>query len=296
MKPRFHLLCWGPVREILPGSTDFAEFVHQFPAMKDVRRVAAAKATVGMVEYDTPQGSRFMMLDTGMATQWPEISTNMGKAGCDDLTKVTHILQTHWDEDHFENITRFSPHKPVCVWGGSGPLYAPQNGRILILGTPFYVETEHVYGQGYVEDPNIRFHYVFRAHSRDEMYFIIDSENEGKIGFLGDLIHSPVAEQPIQFIVGRDRLYTLDVFRKYEVLREIYEKHADVDKFYVGHAARTLTRTELADNLCALEGEGYRPLLEEFIAAGRETLRRYESLLDAMKERERAAVAGRTRG
>ena len=128
------------------------------------------------------------------------------------------------------------------------------------------------------------------------MYFIIDSENEGKIGFLGDLIHSPVAEQPIQFIVGRDRLYTLDVFRKYEVLREIYEKHADVDKFYVGHAARTLTRTELADNLCAMEGEGYRPLLEEFIAAGRETLRRYESLLDAMKERERAAVAGRTRG
>ncbi len=293
MKPRFHILCWGPVREIQPSTAEFSEFVRRFPKMQRARRVAAAGATVGLVEYDTAEGPRFMMLDTGMAVQWPEIAANMKKAGCDDLAKVTHILQTHWDEDHFENITRFSPYHPVCIWGGSGPLHAPQNGRILILGTPYYIETEHVYDKGYVEDPNICFYYVYRAHSRDEMYFIIDSQNAGKVAFLGDLIHSPVAEQPIRFIVGRDRLYPLDVFRKYEVLREIYEKHDDVEQFFVGHAARPLTRAELADNLRAMEGEGYRPLLEEFIAGNRATLARYERLLQAMKDK--AAVASATR-
>ncbi len=223
-----------------------------------------------------------MMLDTGMAAQWLQIEVNLKKAGCGDLSKVTHVLQTHWDEDHFENITRFSPHHPMCVWGGSGPRHAPQNGRILILGTPFYIETEQVYGQGFIEDPNIQFHYAFRAHSRDEMYFIVDSENAGKVGFLGDLIHSPVAEQPMQFIVGRDRLYTIDVFRKYEVLREIYEAHSDVEQFFVGHAARPLSRAELAENIRAMEGPEYRVLLKEFLAGGRATLERYERILNGM--------------
>lgn len=293
MNPRFHILCWGPVQEILPGSAEFSRFAEQFPKMKNVRRVAAAGATVGVVEYDSESGPRYMMLDTGMAVQWPTIEANLKKIGCDDLAKVTHILQTHWDEDHFENITRFSPHNPVCVWGGSGPLHAPQNGRILILGTPFYVETEQVYDKGFVEDPNIRFHYVFRAHSRDEMYFIIDSQNAGKVAFLGDLIHSPVAEQPIRFIVGRDRLYTLDVFRKYEVLREIYETHTDIDQYFVGHAARPLSRAELGENIRAMEGPEYRVLLDEFLAGSRATLQRYERLLQSMTAVPGASPGGR---
>ena len=96
-----------------------------------------------------------MILDTGMAVSWDKIFGKMKEVGC-RTEDVTHVLQTHWDEDHFENITHFSHHHPFCVWGGSGSHFDPVKGRILILGTGIYLLTEDIYPDGYIEDKNIR--------------------------------------------------------------------------------------------------------------------------------------------
>jgi glyoxylase-like metal-dependent hydrolase (beta-lactamase superfamily II) len=283
VRPRFHVLCWGPVTRSARGSEAYEAFQTRFPALAGAGSIADARSTVGLLAYDTAQGERFMILDTGLAVQWPEIERGLRRHGCDDLNKITHVLQTHWDEDHFENITRFASHHPICIWGGSGPLHAPQHGRILVLGTGYYLETETIYPDGYVEDPAIRFYYAHRAHSRDEMYFVIDSENAGKVAFIGDLVHSPVAEQPVEFIVGRDRLYTLDPFRKIEVLRELRDRHPDVTAYYCGHARSPMSRPAFIENVAALEGPAYRPLLAELLAAGEATLSRYRAILDRLE-------------
>lgn len=278
MKPRFYILSWGTVKDHYPGASAFEEFIKRFPMAKGATQVVAVDCTVGLIEYDTEKGKRYMFLDTGMAASWNRINGEMKEIGC-RIEDVTHILQTHWDEDHFENITRFSPHHVFCIWGGSGPHYAPVKGKILILGTPFYLLTEDLYPNGYIEDENIRYYYTYRAHSRDEMYFIIDSQNEGKVAFLGDLIHTSVAEKPLAYHLERDQRYTIDIFRKYINLKEIYEKNPDLKKVYTGHASRPMTYEEFGDTIKALERKQYRALMTEYIERWTDTLEEYKEIL-----------------
>ncbi len=124
-KPRFRILQWGPVNlyrsstEIPIALNKVKDMVRAYPRLKNARNtVMDAHSTVGLVEYDSARGKKFMMLDLGMSADWNRIRGKMRGIGC-HLGDVTHILQTHWDEDHFENITRF-PHV-LCVWGVWGP-------------------------------------------------------------------------------------------------------------------------------------------------------------------------------
>ena len=284
-KPRVYILSWGSwghTPDLYPGTSAFEEIIEKYPKAKGATQLLIGDCTVGLIEYDKEKGKKYMMLDTGTAGSWDKISRKMKEVGC-TIKNVTHILQTHWDEDHFENITRFSPYHPFCIWGGSGPHYDPMKGHILILGAGTYLLTEDLYPNGYVEDENIRYYYTYRAHSRDEMYFIIDSKNEGKVAFIGDLIHAPISERPnIDYHLRRDRVFCLNIFRKYINLKEIYEKHPDLEKIYAGHASGPMTYRDLGDYIKLLERKKYKAFMAEYIQRWKETLSEYEEMLRKM--------------
>ncbi len=255
--------------------------VRVYPKLKGARNtVMDAHSTVGLVEYDTRKGRRYMMLDLGMSADWSRIHGKMRRLGC-RLADVTHILQTHWDEDHFENITRF-PHV-LCVWGGMGPHYRHEVGHLFLTGTNIYVPIEDVYPNGFIEDASIRYYCTYRAHSRDEIYYIIDSENEGKIAFVGDLIHFPLAEHPdIEDHKYLDRTFALNIFRKYTNLKEICANNPDLKRVYAGHAAGSMTYDDLRKYITALESKDYREIFQEYLEGWKSTFREYEEILKGM--------------
>jgi glyoxylase-like metal-dependent hydrolase (beta-lactamase superfamily II) len=283
-KPRFYVLCWGPVtvfkneNETDAGLKTIQSVVAKFPQLKKAKRNGMyASSTVGLVEYDSDDGRKFMMVDTGLSADWGKIRSNMERVGC-KVEDVTHILQSHWDEDHFENITRF-PHV-LCIWGGTGPHYRPVSGHVFVTGTNIYVSMDDLYPDGFIEDENIRYYYAYRAHSRDETYYVIDTENEGKIAFIGDLVHFPLSQHPtLADHLFLDRTFCINIFRKYSNLRDIYEKHPDLDKIYAGHASAPMTRKELGDYLEMLRGTEYRGLMKEYIDEWKRTLSSYEEVL-----------------
>ena len=285
-KPRFYILTWGPVKvfksqaDIDEGLNSIPDVVKKYPQLRKAKQNSySAGSTVGLVEYDTPNGARYMIVDLGLSADWPKMQENMDKIGC-KVENITHILQSHWDEDHFENITRFP--NVLCIFGGNGPHYHPVPGHILVTGTHIYVQMQDIYPDGYIEDPNIRYYYAYRAHSRDEMYFIIDSENEGKVAFLGDLAHFPVFEHPnVNDHLYLDRTYTLNIFRKYSNLKEIHKNHPDLKKLYAGHAAAPMTYKDLEDYIAMLESKEYLDYQREYLNEMMKSLSEYEQVLNA---------------
>jgi glyoxylase-like metal-dependent hydrolase (beta-lactamase superfamily II) len=284
-KPRFYVLKWGPVKvfksqaDIDQGLESIADIVKKYPQLRRAKQNSySASSTVGLVQYDTPNGTKYMITDLGLSADWPKITDSMNKIGC-KLDDITHILQTHWDEDHFENITRL-PYR-LCIWGGTGPHYHPVPGHILVTGTNIYVQTQDIYPDGYVEDPNIRYYFTYRAHSRDEMYFVINTENEGKVAFVGDLIHYPRFERPdTSDHLYLDRTYTLNIFRKYSNLKDIHRNHPDLNKVFAGHASAPMSYKDLENYIAMLESKDYLEFQREYLNEWKKTLAEYEDVLN----------------
>ncbi len=47
-----------------------------------------------------------MMVDTGVEAQWPRLKRGIEEHG--SITDVTHVLITHWDQDHIRNVKEFT--------------------------------------------------------------------------------------------------------------------------------------------------------------------------------------------
>ena len=159
---------------------------------------------------------------------------------------------------------------------------------MFLTGTNIYIPIEDVYPNGYIEDERIRYFCTYRAHSRDEIYYIIDSENEGKIAFVGDLIHFPLSEHPdIEDHKYLDRTFALNIFRKYSNLKDIYANNPDLKRVYAGHAAGPMTHDDLRKYISALESKNYREIFQEYLEGWKSTLREYDGILRDMSATEK---------
>lgn len=204
--------------------------------------------TVGLIEYEGKEGRRFMLVDAGMLCDWENIRKNIEIKGA--LGKITHILMTHWDQDHGQNIAHFEGAMAVSGIGTAR------------IGTKYYGSIEDLYPEGGIEDRNITFINANKAHSRDEMIYIVDSENEGKVAFVGDLIFAKLSEVPIEGVINFDTMAMIDPFKKYLILKGLYEKHRDIKKVYTGHSPNALSYKEFGEYIKALESIKYREFLK----------------------------------
>jgi len=236
--------------------------------------VLVATVTVGLIGYDAPDGRRFMIVDPGMTSDWPKIAGSMKRLGV-RTQDVTHVLVTHWDEDHAQNLERFE---------GALAISAAAAHRV---GTPYFGRVPSLYPDGRIEDPRIEFIVVSRgpdgvtpAHSRDETIFVIDSANEGRVAFVGDLLWAPITEVPVDAAARYDRSFTIDIVRKYIMMRELRDRYPDLRRIYAGHSrAPGLTAEEFRLAVAAFEGPAYRPLLTGYVQRLRQLADRYEKLL-----------------
>jgi len=225
----------------------------------------SCNTTVGLVEYEKDGAKKYMLVDTSLVADWDNILKGLEEHG--QKQDVTHILVTHWDQDHMQNIKEFPG---ALVISGAG------TARI---GTKDFGGIEALYPNGYIENENIKFQNINRTHSRDEMIFIIDSENEGKVAFVGDLIFAPLSEVPAEQAVMFDKGFTIDIAKQYLVLKELFEGEPDIQKLFVGHSATPITREEFASVLKAMESPVYQEAIKELVQDLEEKADRYRKLL-----------------
>ena len=210
-----------------------------------------ADTTVGLIEYKKDGNKKFMLIDVGMAASWPVIKENLEKHG--SLDQVTHILMTHWDQDHGQNLKEL-PGALALSRAGTARINTLDFGQIADL-----------YPKGYIENEHIKYIETSSAHSRDEIVYLIDSENEGLVVFLGDLIFAPCSVVPVSNLIGFDTGFTINPIKKYLFLKKLAKDYPELSKAYVGHYNKPLSYNDLAQHVKDLESEEYQKFLSEFI-------------------------------
>ncbi len=197
------------------------------------------KVAVGLIEYEKDNQKKYMVIDADQLVYWSEIKRNIEQiAG--SFEKVTHLLLTHTHLDHIQNISNF---KDKIVFLAN---------KTSILGQAEYGSQE-IYPDGYIEIPEIRYEVLPDGHSHDDTIYIIDSANEGKVIFLGDLIFTSLDKMPIDRLIGMEKRASIDPVKKFFYLQEIYKKYPEVEKFYSGHNDQTLSRKDLKNFIDALK-------------------------------------------
>lgn len=228
----------------------------------------SCNTTVGLIEYEKEGKKKFMLVDTGMASSFEKIKQEIEKRG--QLIDVTHILMTHLDQDHPQNNCHFPGALVICALGTNK------------MGMALFGSLEALYPQGFIEKENITYVKVSRTHSRDEMYYVVDSENEGLAIFAGDLMFAPVEELPAEVSINFDKMATLDVIKKYQVLSEMYEKYPQLNKIYVGHSGTAITREGLKKYLEMMSSKVYQDYMKEFVDELKKKGKEYEIMIRMM--------------
>ena len=237
-KPNVYVINWGGI-----GAVDSASKLGD--------NAYRADTTVGLIEYKKDGNKKFMLIDVGMAASWPVIKENLEKHG--SLDQVTHILMTHWDQDHGQNLKEL-PGALALSRAGTARINTLDFGQIADL-----------YPKGYIENEHIKYIETSSAHSRDEIVYLIDSENEGLVVFLGDLIFAPCSVVPVSNLIGFDTGFTINPIKKYLFLKKLAKDYPELSKAYVGHYNKPLSYNDLAQHVKDLESEEYQKFLSEFI-------------------------------
>lgn len=222
--------------------------------------------TVGLVEYEQSNEKKYMVIDSCQVVNWSLLHKEIIRiAGSFD--KVTHLLLTHLHMDHMQNIAEFK-------------------GKRLFLANKTSIIGEHEYGSreiypdGVIEIPEVKYEIVNDAHSHDDTVYFIDSANEGKVAFLGDLIYCRLEKMPVETLINMEKRASVDPVKKFLYVKEFYKKHRDIKKIYLGHDDQPISRQELTDYLGALDSsKEWQSYLASFIQTKEAELKKYKDSL-----------------
>lgn len=180
------------------------------------------KVTVGLIEYPSAGSGqvKYMLVDTCQAVNWPIIKKKIEEI-VGSIYNVTHVLATHWHQDHMQNLKEFKG------------AYSFTAGKTSIIGTKFY-GSQQMYLEGYIEVPEVRYEVVNDAHSHDDTVFIVDSENQGLVAFVGDIIYGDLKNYPIDLVIKLEKRATIDPVKKYLWLKNFVKNNEGVT-IYPGH-------------------------------------------------------------
>lgn len=222
--------------------------------------------TIGLVEYEKDGEKKYMLVDTCQTVHWKKIKQAiLDIAG--DLKNISHVLLTHLHKDHIQNIGQFDG------------AYLFSANKTTLLGTNEYGSRE-IYPDGYIEIPEIHYEIVNDAHSHDDTVYIIDSANEGKVAFLGDLIYTRLEKMPVEMLIGMEQRASIDPVKKFLYVKEFTNKYPDVQKVYVGHDDEPLSRDDIRMYVETLDGSSkWNEYLNSYIAGQKEKLSKQNKLL-----------------
>lgn len=192
-----------------------------------------------LIEYEKEGIKKYMIVDTGMGGDWPQIKEKIEKiAG--SIQNVSHVLLTHLDLDHIQNLKEFPE---AIVFHG---------GQACLLDKNEY-GAKQIYADGFIEITEIRYQVVPKAHTKKDTIYIVDSGNVGKIAFMGDLIFVPLAVLSLEKQIAFDSAASVNPKNRFEAVKEFYQQNSDIKKFYLGHYDKPMSYQEVEEYIKTLE-------------------------------------------
>ncbi len=220
--------------------------------------------TVGLIEYFKEGKKKYMLVDPGIIADWSKIEKNL-KNFC-ELRDVSHVLVTHWDQDHAQNLHKFPNAVAMCGIGTN------------LVGTNKFGFNESLYPEGFIEEKNIRYKAVRFAHSRDDMLYLVDSKNYGVCAFVGDLIFGSLEEYPIKEVIQFDLLATINPIKKYLTLKELQKENPELKRVFPGHG-KPLNRKKFNKLIEEMKKPLYQSYLREFLGKWKQRIKEYEKVI-----------------
>jgi len=223
MKPDVYILKYGSVAD-LPGSA--------------LGKAMDVRSTVGLIVYEKSGRKEGMVVDTGRGYDWQEVTANLKKAGLSPAD-ISHVLLTHQHLDHIENLARF-PQAIVVNFGLASYLDRPDYGA------------GQLYKTGTIEIPEVSYLKVESAHTRKDSVYVIDSENEGRVVFVGDLLFGLPPQLPQELETAIDKSASVDPVARRNFVKTLPQILPDASKFYLGHHPEPVSQAQLRKYLSVI--------------------------------------------
>ena len=233
MKPLVFILKYGSISP-LKGSV-------LGPCM-DVR------STVGLIVYEKDGAKKGMVVDAGRGFDWPQIEFGIKKSGL-TLDDISHVLITHQHLDHLQNLSKFT--NAIAVTAGSASF----------VNKPDY-GANSTYQSGSIEIPEVVYIKAPVAHTNKDTVYVVDSQNEGKVAFLGDLIFAVSEHLPQGLHIALDKSASIDPLAKYLFIKDLLNTLPDVGKFYAGHNPQVLDREDIKKYSESLRNQDFQNYLK----------------------------------
>ena len=215
MKPLVNILQYGSMEKLANTQLAGAYGLH---------------VTTGLIVYEKDGIKKGMIIDTGMVCDWDAHQIELIKYGL-STNDITHILATHFHQDHVQALAKYPSGTHVFHYGSSSILDSSEYGA-------------KIYDK-FIEVPEITFHLVDNAHTKKDTIYIIDSENNGKTAFMGDLLFSLFDTLPKETQKEMDSSVSVNPERRYKLVKEFFENNLDITNFYLGHYGRMAERKEI---------------------------------------------------
>jgi len=218
MKPTIHILKYGSIEKL------------QNPVLQDA---LGLHVTTGLIIYEKDGNKKGMVVDSGMVCDFEEHVAKIKEYGL-ELNDITHVLCTHMHQDHIQALAKYPDGVFVIHYGATS-----------MLGKPDYHGKN--YSEGIIEIPEISYELIDNAHTKKDTIYIIDSENGGKVAFMGDIVFSmfDVIDKKAQ--KDLDVSASVNPKKRYDEGLKFFESHPDIEGFYLGHCDRKVGRGEMEE-------------------------------------------------
>jgi glyoxylase-like metal-dependent hydrolase (beta-lactamase superfamily II) len=212
MKPQIYILQFGKVENLINPTLEGAKGV---------------LVTTGLIVYEKNNIKKGMIIDPGIVSSFYGYQDQLSQYGL-ELKDITHLLVTHCHQDHLQSLAKFNDGTHIFHYGNSA-----------ILGSNKF--NGLVYDK-FIEIPEITFALLDNAHTKKDTIFIIDSANEGKVAFMGDIITADAETISLENQSNMDKTSSTNPERRYNLGKQFFESNQDITGFYLGHASRKLSR------------------------------------------------------
>ena len=218
MKPSIYILKYGSIEKL------------KNPILQDA---LGLHVTTGLVVYESGGKKKGMIIDPGMVCDFVEHTVKLKEFGL-KLSDITHILCTHMHQDHIQALAKY-PDGVIVVHYGSAS----------VLGRPDYHGKN--YSDGTIEIPEISYKLISNAHTKKDTIYIIDSDNEGEVAFMGDIVFSmyDVIDKDSQ--KSLDKNASVDPDKRLTEGQNFFADNHDIEGFYLGHCNRKVGRGEMGE-------------------------------------------------
>ena len=223
-KPLVHILHYGSIEKLSAPKLTGAAGLH---------------VTTGLIIYENPSTSlrsaqgkkKAMVVDPGMICDFDGHVKKINELDL-RLEDISHVLCTHFHQDHVQALAKYPNGAQVFHFGSSSLLGASEYGA-------------KIYRDGFIEVPEIKYYLIGDAHTKKDTIYVIDSENDGVVAFVGDLIFSLFDNISKVMQKGLDNEASENPQRRYEEFKKWFYEHPEVSGFYLGHCNREVDRGDL---------------------------------------------------